>query len=74
MRKSPLAPFQRIRFEVASEILCSRCHSVLERHQPDAGQPDRLIGTCDDCGAWYLLDLVNSVMIALPDTGTEDLA
>jgi hypothetical protein len=74
MMKSPLAAFERVRFEVASEVLCSRCHSVLDRHQPDETQPDRLLGTCDGCGAWYLLDLVTSVMIALPDASSPDVA
>lgn len=66
--KTPLAPFEQIRFELASEVLCARCQAVLARHQPDDEQPDRLLGTCDGCGAWFLLDLVKSVMITLPDT------
>ena len=70
--KTPLAPFGRVRFEFASEILCARCHDPLERHQPDESQPDRLLGTCEGCGTWYLLDLLNSVMITLPDAETLD--
>jgi hypothetical protein len=69
---TPLALFERIRFELASEVLCARCQVVLVRHQPDEEQPDRLLGTCDGCGAWFLLDLTNSVMIALPDTELAD--
>lgn len=72
MMKAPLAALERVRFEVADEVLCARCHRVLERHQPDEEQPDRLLGTCAGCGAWFLLDLVNSVMIALPATGGRD--
>lgn len=66
MMRTQLAPFERIRFELATEVLCARCQSALERHQPDAEQPDRLLGTCGACGSWFLLDLAASVMIALP--------
>jgi hypothetical protein len=41
--------------------------------QPDAGSPDRLIGICEDCRHWYLLDLMPdegaAVMVLLPDPG-----
>ena len=74
MMRAPLAPFERIGIEVASEVVCVRCQSTLERHQPDEEQPDRLLGTCPGCGAWYLIDLVTAVMIALPvsELLTED--
>ncbi|MCA1685243.1 MAG: hypothetical protein LC745_04540, partial [Planctomycetia bacterium] len=64
--RTALAPFERIHFELATEILCARCHAPLERHQPDEEQPERLLGTCGGCGTWYLVDLASSVMIALP--------
>ena len=38
-----------------------------DRHQPDENQPCKLLGTCDTCKTWYIIDLVASVMIALPD-------
>jgi hypothetical protein len=63
----PLAPLERIRFELVSDVLCARCHSPLERHQPHEEKPDRLLGTCDDCGAWFMIDLSAVVMIAMPD-------
>lgn len=69
MRLSP-APFQQIRFEVASEVLCAHCQTPLEHHQPDVEQPDRLLGTCSGCGAWYLIDLQAVVMIELPETAS----
>ena len=25
-------------------------------HQPDPETPDRLLGTCDECKSWYLMD------------------
>jgi hypothetical protein len=65
--KTTLAPFERVRFEVAAEILCAECQCPLDRHQPDPEQPDRLLGTCEDCGTWYLIDGELCVMIALPD-------
>lgn len=68
--RTPLTGFERIRFEVASEVLCTRCHEPLERHQPDEERPDRLLGTCRGCGAWYLLLLDREVMITLPDWET----
>jgi hypothetical protein len=49
-------PFGRVPFESASEILCALCHSPLERHQPDQDRPERMLGTCIECGAWFLID------------------
>lgn len=34
----------------------SACGHPLELHQPDSGNPDRLLGTCPNCGTWYILD------------------
>ncbi len=69
--KLSLKPFECIRFEDASEILCGHCQVPLERHQPDPEQPDRLLGTCYGCGAWYLVDLQAAVMMVLPDPETS---
>jgi hypothetical protein len=54
-----------------SEILCPACHERLTLHQPDQKSPDRLLGTCAGCRAWYLIDLALAVMFRLP--GEEDL-
>ena len=39
--------------------LCPRCEEDeeidLDLHQPDLQQPDRILGICPCCGAWYLL-------------------
>jgi hypothetical protein len=64
-----LAPFDRVHFECATEVLCARCQEVLDRHQPDDEQPDRLLGTCPQCSAWYLIDARTRVMYVLPDMG-----
>jgi hypothetical protein len=41
--------------ELVPQALCLRCEGPLDRHQPDVQQPDRVLGTCPTCGAWYLL-------------------
>src|SRR4051794_36713244 len=35
---------------------CRDCLTTLNLHQPDEGRPDQLLGTCADCGAWYLIE------------------
>jgi hypothetical protein len=35
---------------------CGRCGSSLELHQPDADLPNRLLGTCPACKAWYVVE------------------
>jgi hypothetical protein len=67
MMRTSVASLERIRFELASEILCARCQTPLDRHQPDAERPDRLLGTCEGCGAWFLIDDEACLMMALPD-------
>jgi hypothetical protein len=44
--------------EDATWVCCLGCGAPLELHQPDAGEPQRFVGTCDQCGRWYLLDWV----------------
>lgn len=39
-----------------SDALCRKCGSDLTLHQPDPEMPDRILGTCDECKAWYLFD------------------
>jgi hypothetical protein len=34
---------------------CAECGGTLDVTQPDAAEPDHLLGTCGDCGAWYVL-------------------
>lgn len=65
--RTPLIPFERVRFECAAEVLCAHCQEVLDQHQPDSERPERLLGTCSDCGAWYLIDGCAGVMYRLPD-------
>ena len=42
----------------ATWVCCLNCGAPLELHQPEAEEPRRFIGTCDQCGRWYLLDWV----------------
>lgn len=35
--------------------LCPDCLSELDRSQPDPARPDRVLGACTGCGAWFLL-------------------
>ena len=46
---------------------CLGCGSSLELHQPDGDAPQRLLGTCDRCGGWHLIDCDGSVVVLLPD-------
>jgi hypothetical protein len=63
----PLSTFERIHFECSDEVLCARCQTPLDRHQPDVDLPDRLLGTCCGCRAWYLIDDRLRIMFSLPD-------
>jgi hypothetical protein len=49
------------------EIACPSCRTTLELHQPDLRRPERLLGTCPECGAWCLIDCQASVLARLPD-------
>ena len=49
------------------EVACPDCHDHLVVHQPDEQRPERLLGTCPSCSAWYLIDATASVMVRLPD-------
>src|SRR5438874_983801 len=51
----------------ASELACPACHAVLVLHQPDPQLPDRLLGICEECRAWFLIDAAGEVMVRLPD-------
>ena len=48
-------------------ITCPRCSASLVLYQPDEQWPERLLGTCADCHAWFLIDAAREIMIRLPD-------
>jgi hypothetical protein len=64
-----LLPFPRP-LEAHAPIACPNCSSPLTLHQLDAELPDRLVGTCEGCKHWYLVDLVPGrdagVLVGLP--------
>ena len=52
-------------------VCCLNCDTNLGLSQPESEEPARLIGTCGECGRWYLLDwhpnFREGLMILLPD-------
>ncbi len=50
---------------------CPGCDHHLGLTQPESEEPARLIGTCPECGRWYLLDWhpgsSEGLMVLLPD-------
>lgn len=50
---------------------CLECGGRLEFHQPDAQRPDRMLGVCEECHRWSIVEVdagragVNLVL--LPD-------
>ena len=48
-------------------IPCPSCDDRLVIHQPDEQSPDRLLGTCEGCRDWFLLDEAGEVMVRLPN-------
>ena len=65
--RTPVARFERTWIGEAAKALCSCCGERLDLHQPDAERPDRLLGTCAECGAWFLIDDETHTMLAIPD-------
>lgn len=57
------------RANAASMVRCTKCHARLERHQLDTELPTRMLGTCESCKAWYLIDTEEGLMVLLPDEG-----
>ena len=55
------------RGRVPAEAPCLGCGSAPQLHQPDGNAPERLLGTCDACGAWHLIECDGSVVVLLPD-------
>lgn len=53
--------------EPYSCVRCPDCQGQLAIHQPDERLPDRLLGTCRKCLAWFLLDEGGEISFRLPD-------
>ncbi len=52
-----------------SEIECPICEDFLVISQPDEQSPDHLLGTCTECGSWFLIDEAEELMLRLPGIG-----
>lgn len=37
--------------------VCQKCRTELDIHQPQADDPNELLGTCNQCGGWYLIQV-----------------
>jgi hypothetical protein len=63
-------PFPASR-QLARGTRCPNCTAYLTILQPDPGLPERLIGACEGCKNWYLIDMLPDVsegtMLRLPE-------
>lgn len=48
-------------------ITCIHCDSPLALHMPDPNRPERLLGICEECRTWYLIDEESRLIAPLPD-------
>jgi hypothetical protein len=42
--------------DTAEQPICEECDNELELHQPDKTNPDKLLGICDICHSWYVIE------------------
>ncbi len=61
------SPSGVVRRRSITRARCTECESPLVIHQPDPRLPDRLLGTCEGCKSWHLIDGKRGVMALLPD-------
>lgn len=56
-----------------SWVRCLDCRKELSLHQPDTQAADRLLGICEGCKRWFLIDLIpdkaEATMVLLPGVG-----
>jgi hypothetical protein len=62
MRSSPIA----LDPAALDRAHCPNCHCEITRHQPDKDLPDRLLGTCEVCKSWFLMDAGGQLLFAMP--------
>lgn len=60
--------------EPYARVRCPECHGQLVVHQPDERLPDRLLGTCRACLAWFLLNAGGEILFRLPDVDALKVA
>ena len=55
---------------VLSWVACAGCSEPLSLHQPDTKSPVRLLGVCEACTRWFLIEMMpeqgEAMMILLP--------
>lgn len=54
------------------DVICPDCGSPIIIHQPDERLPDRLLGTCASCSAWYLIFPAAAAIVRLPEEEALD--
>jgi hypothetical protein len=65
----PVSPLEMaVDYSADYKVSCLACQAPLELHLPQQNRPERLLGTCGACGAWYLLDCVASAILLLPQS------
>jgi hypothetical protein len=75
-RRTSRAPSGRAaavdRVSVAPCPSCPRCGCPLDLHQPQPSLPERLLGTCDSCDSWALIEVgpdgAKTITVVLPET------
>jgi hypothetical protein len=53
------------------DVCCSVCSKQLILHQPDFDRPDRLLGVCPKCRAWFVVDRQGGTLLCLPEPGVR---
>lgn len=65
-------PFS-LAFGTLDWLRCIRCSGPLNLIQPDSNSPERLLGVCEICDRWALIELrtgePGAVMVLLPEPG-----
>jgi hypothetical protein len=60
--------------EDVAQVKCHSCRHGLDVYQPETAFPDRLLGVCQACRHWYVIDLMPgqgaAVMVLLPPHGS----
>lgn len=52
----------------AVTLACRRCGVALDLHQPEPDDPDLMLGTCLECGAWFAIRVegISALIVTLP--------
>jgi hypothetical protein len=50
-----------------SAVECPICRGTLSLQQPDEASPDQLLAVCQGCHGWLLIDVMEAIIVRLPD-------